>query len=103
MLSVAGLNAVTSPEGNPWLAVAKQLGVTLDVVDAQGKEDKQIADVRRGKHRHAKFGGSRAQARAQVGGVALGLDDERSGVEAMPANLESVLGGEHFDIFQFET
>ena len=25
--------------------VAKQLGVKLDVVDAQGKEDKQIADV----------------------------------------------------------
>jgi hypothetical protein len=31
MLSVAGLKVVTRPEGNPWLAVAKQLGVVVPV------------------------------------------------------------------------
>ena len=44
MLSVAGLNAVTSPDGYPWLAVAKQLGF-VDPVATTRKRLAKLSDA----------------------------------------------------------
>ena len=43
------------------------------------------------------------QTRAQVGGIALGADYPRAGVEVAALGLEGFFGGQHFHVFQFET